>query len=206
MSDEEFDAMIGDARERLAHAQAFLDLFEKDCGRRATTAAEVREWADARDPEHLHFRMERHLMAGELWAAACKRIWKSTPTPLISRPPTGQRIFHTLAEAAETTGTSESEIITAVEAGRLTGTKDMLGEWHIERAELHRVFPPVRRDAAATVSSDDRALDATSLVLEVEIAAAIRQAGDSLRQRRPWWGRLAGWARSRRNRRPTTCA
>ena len=192
MSDEEIDAIIGDSKWQLAHAQACLDLFEKDCGRRAATTAEVREWAGAQNREHLQFRMKRRLMAGELWVAACKRIWNNIPAPLISRPPIGQRISCTLAEAARATGLNESTILIAIKHGRITGMKDMVGEWHIERAQLHRVFPPLQSDAPATMSRSDRALDAAALVLEVEIAALIRQAGDTLRQRRSWWRRLVG--------------
>ena len=190
MSDEEFDAIIGDAKWQLAHAQACLHLFEKDLGRRAAATAEVREWACAQDREHLQFRMKRYLVASELWAAACKRIWKNIPAPMISRPPIGQRICCTLAETAKTTGLNESTILIAIKDGRIAGMKDMFGQWHIERAELHGVFSPLR--PAATMSRDDRALNAAALVLEVEIAALIREAGDTLRRGRPWWRCLVG--------------
>ena len=82
--------------------------------------------------------------------------------------------------------------MTAIKDGRITASKDILGEWHIERARLLRVFPPSRSGAAATMSHSDSALDAAALVLELEIAALISRAGDALRDRPPWWRRLVG--------------
>ena len=120
--------------------------------------------------------MKRRLIADEQWVAACKRIWKNIPVPLISRPPIGQRITCTLAEAAKATGLNKSTILIAIKDGQITGTKDMFGEWHIERAELHRLFPPLQSGASQTMRRRDRALDAATLMLEVDIAALIRQA------------------------------
>lgn len=39
----------------------------------------------------------------------------------------------------------------SIKAGKITDTKDEHGEWHVEPAELHRVYPPV---ADAAVSTD----------------------------------------------------
>jgi hypothetical protein len=192
MSDEDICAIGVDAKWQHARAQACLDLFEKDCGRRAATTSEVRAWASAQDREQLQFRVKRRLMAAELWVSACNRIWSNIPAPLVSRPPKGQRIFLTLAEAAAATGQNESTIMTAIKDGRITASKDILGEWHIERARLLRVFPPSRGGAAATTSHSDSALDAAALVLELEITALISRAGDALRERPPWWRRLVG--------------
>jgi hypothetical protein len=192
MSDEEFAAIIGDAKEQLTNARACLDLFEKDFGWRAATTAEVHEWAGAQDRERLQFRIKRRLRADEEWTTACKRIWKDVPAPLISRPPLGQRIFCSLGEAAKSTALSESTILIAIEEGRITGIKDMFGEWHIDRAQLDRISPPLQGDVPSTISRRCKAIDASALVLEVEIATVIRQAAETLRQRRPWWRRFIG--------------
>jgi hypothetical protein len=45
------------AQWRLQQARALLELFEKDCGRPATTTEEVRAWACAQIQEHLVFRV-----------------------------------------------------------------------------------------------------------------------------------------------------
>jgi hypothetical protein len=59
MSDDEFAAILGAAdqqvAQQLARAQACLDLFEKDRGRRANNALDIRVWADVQVPENLRF-------------------------------------------------------------------------------------------------------------------------------------------------------
>ncbi len=57
---------------------------------------------------------------------------------------------YTLAEAAKACGVNKSAVKCAVKDGRISGTKDDRGTWHVEAAELHRVFPPVASDAAST--------------------------------------------------------
>jgi hypothetical protein len=200
MSDDEFAALIGatldDTTLQLAQAQACLDLFEKDCGRRAYSLWELRAWADAQDVENLRFRIERRLRADQAWTKACKSIWNDVPGPLASRPPIGQRISVPLAEAAQATGRSETTILDAITHGRVAAVKDMLGVWHVERASLMHVFPPpLAADAFEADTGDDHPLDAVTLVLEVGISTLVRQAGNTLRQRRPWrswWRRRAG--------------
>jgi hypothetical protein len=202
MSDDEFAALIGavqndtgqtDTAVQLAHAQACLDLFEKDRGRRAQSVWELRAWADVQDAENLRFRIERRLRADQAWTKACKSIWNDVPVPLASRPPIGQRISLTLAEAAKATSRGEAEILDAVAHGRISGVKDMLGVWHVERAGLMHAFPPPGAEASTTDAGSDRPLDAVTLVLEVGISILVRQAGNTLRQRRwPWWRRRTG--------------
>ena len=62
-------------------------------------------------------------MAAELWVSACKRIWSNIPASLASRPPKGQRIFVTLAEAAAATGLNEPKILAAIKGGQLSATR-----------------------------------------------------------------------------------
>jgi hypothetical protein len=173
MSDDEFAAIIGapdqQMVQQLARAQACLDLFEKDCGRRANAASDIRVWANVQVPENLRFRILRRVRTAEVWAEACKRIWNDIPAPLASRPPMGQRIFLSLAEAAETTGLSESTIIAAIEDGRIAGMKDILDGWYVERAQLCHVFPPAPAGPAKSDTDNRRALDAAALLLEVGI-------------------------------------
>jgi hypothetical protein len=77
---------------------------------------------------------------------------------------------YTLAAAAAATGQSKTAILKAIKDGKIAGTKDDLGEWHIEPAELHLVYPPL-----AECSEDIEALGA-------QIEALLRQAGERLRQ------------------------
>jgi len=38
---------------------------------------------------------------------------------------------------------SKTSILRSIKAGRISGTKDELGQWCIEPCELHRVYPPL---------------------------------------------------------------
>lgn len=49
---------------------------------------------------------------------------------------------YTLGTAAKATGLSKSTIHRAIKAGKITATKTAGGDWSIDAAELHRVFPP----------------------------------------------------------------
>jgi excisionase family DNA binding protein len=70
---------------------------------------------------------------------------------------------YTLTEAATATGLSRSTIFRAIKSGRISATR-IEGNFSIEPAELHRVFPPasekhadvgaMTQDATATVAAD----------------------------------------------------
>ena len=122
---------------------------------------------------------------------------------------------YSLSEAATACGVHKSTILRSIKAGRLTGTKDALGQWRIEPAELHRVYAPAQRNGAdsngalpgvtaALVVAQDRAgllqerLAMLTLVLDdLRIQRdkwqqqAERLAITDARTRRPWWRRLA---------------
>jgi len=84
---------------------------------------------------------------------------------------------YTLAAAATATGLSEKAILGAIKAGKITATKDELGEWHIEPAALHRVFPAVAK-AEGDVGPPEIDVEA----LGAQIEALLRQAGTRLRE------------------------
>src|SRR5215468_3381277 len=74
---------------------------------------------------------------------------RSAPPAARSTQRTGaQRMSYTLAAAAAACGLNKSMVLRAIKAGKISGTKDDHGEWHIEAAELHRVYPPVAAAAA----------------------------------------------------------
>ena len=58
---------------------------------------------------------------------------------------------YTLAEAAEATGSTKSSILRAIETGRITATKDLFGEWQIERSELQRLDAPTGKDSISGI-------------------------------------------------------
>ena len=53
----------------------------------------------------------------------------------------------TLAAAAAAAGVNKTTLLRAIKAGKVSGNKDEHGQWHIEPAELQRVYPPVTQRA-----------------------------------------------------------
>jgi hypothetical protein len=49
---------------------------------------------------------------------------------------------YTLGQAAKATGKSKSTLQVAIKKGRISATQDDLGQYQIDPAELHRVYPP----------------------------------------------------------------
>jgi excisionase family DNA binding protein len=118
---------------------------------------------------------------------------------------------YTLAEAARACGIDKSTVRRAVRSGRISGTRDETGVWHVEAVELHRVFPPHSDSgrnmavpaADPTVAPRDAPADAATDAL----VAALQKTVDDLRgerdrllviiegqaqrllpaPRRPWW-------------------
>ena len=91
----------------------------------------------------------------------------------------GVRMSYTLAGAATATGQSKKAILRAIRDGKIAGTKDELGNWSIDSAELHLVFPPV----AGQGDGDTPRYTASEVeALSEQIEALLRQAGARLRQ------------------------
>ena len=123
-----------------------------------------------------------------------------------------------LAEAASLTGLNKTTLLRSIKSGRMTGTKDALGQWQVAEAELLRVYQP--SEGAAGERSDTRHDAAAALQAEVnglkQVAELLRRELDDVRAdrdhwreaatvslraltsaaatsaRRPWWKRLAG--------------
>jgi hypothetical protein len=103
---------------------------------------------------------------------------------------------YTLAAAAAACCVNKSTVLRAIKAGKVSGTKDEHGEWHVEPAELHRVYPPAaERNGAATEAAQRYAApDAAALAeanlraagLVVEVGMLREQLGDARRDRDTW--------------------
>ena len=50
---------------------------------------------------------------------------------------------YNLATAAAATGKTKSTILKSIQKGRISAHKDAFGNWNIDPAEVHRVYPPV---------------------------------------------------------------
>ena len=130
---------------------------------------------------------------------------------------------YSLSNAAAACGIYKSTVLRSIKSGRLTATKDALGQWRIEPAELHRVYPAVQsndadgtgtrhgataEDRAAMIVAQDRAAVAEQRLADFKVlfedmrqdrdhwrVHAGRLALADARARQPWWRRLAGLPR-----------
>ena len=57
---------------------------------------------------------------------------------------------YTLGTAAKATGKAKTTISRAIDNGRISAKKNDKGEWEIDPAELHRVFPALQVDSSGT--------------------------------------------------------
>jgi hypothetical protein len=88
---------------------------------------------------------------------------------------------YTLTAAATATGLSKTIILRAIKDGKLVGTKDELGKWCVDPAELHLVFPPIA-DQSAGGDAPQRYSASEVEALGAQIEALLMQAGARLRQ------------------------
>lgn len=75
-----------------------------------------------------------------------------------------------LSEAAELAGRSKPTLLRAIQSGRLSATRNDIGEWLIDTAELNRVYEIVARtDTRAGTLKRGVAADVTVLQRENEL-------------------------------------
>jgi hypothetical protein len=79
-----------------------------------------------------------------------------------------------LAQAAAITGMNRSSILRAIKRGALTGTKDHNDVWHVDGAELARVFPVTPNAHPAQQDTHPDALAAHKLAVAEERRDAAR--------------------------------
>lgn len=79
---------------------------------------------------------------------------------------------YTLGEAAKATGVSKTSIRRALDKGRISGTKSETGEWRIDPAELHRVYP---MGGAGTGTGPAPEVTPANEVYQVQLEAAERE-------------------------------
>jgi hypothetical protein len=126
---------------------------------------------------------------------------------------------YTLAAAAAATGLSKTTIFRAIKSGKISGSKDVNGQWEVEPAELHRVYPPFAEATESTDAAQHDAIVHATAAAEVELKLALleerviylKDALDEMRgqrnawqtqaerlaltderPQRSWWKRLAG--------------
>lgn len=126
---------------------------------------------------------------------------------------------YTLAAAASATGLNKTTVLRAIKSGKITGTKNGFGEWLIEPAELHRVYPPIEAAAEGNGASQRCAPPLLAPDAELRLRASLaeqrlsdlkaaledmreqrdkwqtqaeRLATGLITDQRPWWRRIVG--------------
>jgi len=97
--------------------------------------------------------------------------------------------MYTLGTAAKATGKNKSTILRAIKNGVISATKGPQGDYQIDPAELHRVYPPVasnglEQSATHTDAPKVETQDATLLLAEIrELRAKLEAAEERLNDR-----------------------
>jgi hypothetical protein len=99
---------------------------------------------------------------------------------------------YTLAEAAKAVGLNKTSILRAIKSGRITGTRDELGQWHVEPVELHRVFPAAAEqrceaDATQRYATGDAAEAKARAALAEQRLADLKAMLEEMRSERDAW-------------------
>ena len=74
-------------------------------------------------------------------------------------------MFYTLGQAAKATGKNRTTIYRAIKNGKISATQNAHGEYDIDPAELHRVYPP-KQQGNTVRNSEDATLSNTNLLIE----------------------------------------
>lgn len=109
-------------------------------------------------------------------------------------------MVYTLTEAAKAAGRTRQAIQAAIKKGHISAGKNQFGEWQIDPAELHRVYPPHKQTAAndggnlslvdAEKEAQIRELRARLEALE-ELKREIQSRNEQLQRERDDWKQQA---------------
>ena len=100
---------------------------------------------------------------------------------------------YSLQEAADAAGVNKSTILRAIQAGKVSATRNEHDQWLIEPAELHRVYPPAAggnrkvKDAGNDAHQADLAeAHQRAALAELEVSL-LRATTEDLRRDRDSW-------------------
>ena len=82
--------------------------------------------------------------------------------------------YLTLGEAAKSAGRTKPTILNAIKKGRVSAKKDDKGQWQIDPAELHRVYPAVssnslKKDKTLRLETPSNTNGSIALEKEIEL-------------------------------------
>jgi len=97
--------------------------------------------------------------------------------------------MYTLKQAAKASRKSKSTIHRAATKGIITATKNEQGQWQIDPAELHRVFPAVPEEQTISIpltQTETGRNDSETQALEVEIEYLRKSLANMEKDRDAW--------------------
>lgn len=97
---------------------------------------------------------------------------------------------YSLKQAAEATGKTKPTILRAIQTGKISGKKNELGEWEIEPAELHRVYPPITEGDTRTDTPEEEEIGIELLLLRQQLAAKDERLANLQQERERERGQL----------------
>ncbi len=112
-----------------------------------------------------------------MWPTS-RRLFVKPPNPVTlvpEREPLNETIrntmTYTLGEAAKATGKSKPTISRAIKSGKISGKKDDNGQYELDPAEVHRVFPKLQPASNDTGTMKQDETPNNDSVLQAEIEA-----------------------------------
>jgi excisionase family DNA binding protein len=93
---------------------------------------------------------------------------------------------YTVAQAAAAVGRNRSTILRAIKSGKISTVRDeATGDWRINAAELHRIYPAADAQSSMPDNAASRGTDAAGdVAIElVELRERLRAADDAIRTR-----------------------
>jgi hypothetical protein len=90
---------------------------------------------------------------------------------------------YTLGTAAQACGLNKSTVLRAIKAGKISASRDEHGQWQIDPAEMHRVYPPVASNSAEQ-RSEQRHAPVQQRDRTDELVAALRDQLADMRNER----------------------
>lgn len=86
-------------------------------------------------------------------------------------------MVYTMSEAAKAVGKTRQALMAQIGKGRISAAKNELGQWEIDPAELHRVYPPI------TLTPVNNAVELHSVAAEKEAEIKVLQTQlDAMKQ------------------------
>ena len=98
-------------------------------------------------------------------------------------------MVYTLGQAAKAVGRGKTTIQKAIKSGRISAHKNDMGEWQIDPAELHRVYPPVSGNGSPSTKGEQEETPSELIELRVQVQALheqnslLKDERDDLRRR-----------------------